>query len=550
MCRILIASVVLAGLAQPASAGKLRLQIVDEDGETLPARVLVRPTGADCLVPGDAVRLEIGPDRWFMTAGVVELDVPPGDLLVRVEHGLEFNRFRKTLTVPRGGLRETVTLTRWIDLRKRGYLCSDNHLHVDTRTLTPMLVCEGLDFGSSMTWWNGPDQRRPIPPGTGHVRLLTFAGRSTPTSVYDAELEFGWGAAYIQGMSEPLPLKSNRRRPNLEYLQRAKSAGGIVHYQAGWSREVLFDALSGVVDTVNICNNNFHMHRYQQRSHYSNLLNVEGLPVYPNTEAGMLAMNTDTYYRLLNCGLKLAAGAGSATGAKQVPIGYNRAYVCCDPDATLDEFHTAWAAGRNFVTNGPVLFLTTKDGAMPGDTIRLPAGGGTVEVNVDMLCGEPTLKFERLDILVNGQIADVRTPAPADDGLPGGVTVTLGRTLPIEIRHSSWIAVRCLATDTLLSDDELAVYSHGDDDDRYRIRPSRIRFAHTSPIYVDVEGSQRGELPAMQEADRMLEQFSAYAEQYCDESLRQAILSQIDQARANLARRHSKNDLERDKRLK
>ena len=75
-------------------------------------------------------------------------------------------------------------------------------------------------------------------------------------------------------------------------------------------------------------------------------------------------------------------------------------------------------------------------------------------------------------------------------------------------------------------------------------------FAALAMHNVDVEGSQRGELPAMQEADRMLEQFSAYAEQYCDESLRQAILSQIDQARANLARRHSKNDLERDERLK
>ena len=35
----------------------------------------------------------------------------------------------------------------------------------------------------------------------------------------------------------------------------------------------------------------------------------------PNTPEGMMRMNTDTYYRLLNCGLRLAAGAGSATGA-------------------------------------------------------------------------------------------------------------------------------------------------------------------------------------------------------------------------------------------
>jgi hypothetical protein len=100
-----------------------------------------------------------------------------------------------------------------------------------------------------------------------------------------------------------------------------------VSYQGGWSREVALDALLGHVHVVNVCNNNFHLHQFQPRSRYSNLLEVDGFPVYTDTDLGMMQMNTDTYYRLLNWGLHLATGAGSACGVKQNPVGYNRAYV-------------------------------------------------------------------------------------------------------------------------------------------------------------------------------------------------------------------------------
>ena len=73
----------------------------------------------------------------------------------------------------------------------------------------------------------------------------------------------------------------------------------------------MIDALLGYVDVVNVCNNNFHRHKYQPRKRYSNLLNVDGFPEYPNTPKGMIQMNCETYYRLLNCGLRLAAGAGA-----------------------------------------------------------------------------------------------------------------------------------------------------------------------------------------------------------------------------------------------
>ncbi len=262
-----------------AHAHPLEIEIVDETGAVLPCRVLIR-SAAGCHLPDNAAVLDTEPDRWFMSPGRSELHVAKGDVLLRIERGHEFVRVHETLRVSGAGTRHVVPLRRWVDMRQRGYLCGENHLHVTTSRLAPMLVAEALDFGSSLTWWRGPDPRRPVPPGNGPERILRYAGRHVPTSVYDAELEYDWGAAYIQNLPAPMPLEARSGRPNLDYLRRAAAAGAIVHYQGGWSREVLLDALLGCVHTVNVCNNNFALHRFQPRSRYSNLLNVDGLPIH------------------------------------------------------------------------------------------------------------------------------------------------------------------------------------------------------------------------------------------------------------------------------
>ena len=113
----------------------------------------------------------------------------------------------------------------------------------------------------------------------------------------------------------------------------------------------------------------------------------------------MLNMNTATYYRLLNCGLRLAAGAGSATGVKAAPVGYNRAYVRVAEDASIEEFYRAWKRGSNFVTNGPILQLSTASNRRPGDTIKLSPSGGTIDVLLEVVSDQPlqTVQVERFD---------------------------------------------------------------------------------------------------------------------------------------------------------
>jgi len=522
VCRVVLCPLLLVACESlVARAGSFEFTVTDASGKPLPCRVSIQAPGGEGFVPQGAVELEFGPQRWFISPGYGKLEIPDGEVQLRIERGTEYQRIKEKVQI-QGATEKTFQLRRWVDMKRRGYLCGENHLHVDTKKLAPMLVAEGLDFGTSLTWWRGPDPERPIPAGEGRVRRLTFAGRTVPTSVYDAELEYDWGAAYIQNLPKPLPLEADRKRPNLDYLRYAVQAGAIVHYQGGYAREVGLDSLLGCVHTVNVCNNNFALHRFQPRSRYSNLLEVPGFPIYPNTDVGMMRMNTDTYYRLLNWGLHLAAGAGTATGVKKAPVGYNRAYVRVGSSASLEEFYAAWKAGKNFVTNGPMLFLTTSGGRRPGDTISLPAEGGTVQVQVEALANQ---RLTAVEIIVNGEVAaslDVK-----DEHRVQG-------TVPLQIEAGAWIAARATARDELLSDQELRAYADHRDRKQKQFASSRLRFAHTSPIYVEVAGRGCAVPASIQEGLQMLDRFEAFAKANARAAYQQSIQSALAHARREL----------------
>ena len=240
------------------------------------------------------------------------------------------------------------------------------------------------------------------------------------------------------------------------------------------------------------------MHRYQPRSFYSNLLNVDGLPVYQDTPEGMMQMNFETYYRLLNCGLHLSAGAGSATGVKQVPVGYNRAYVRCSPDGDLSEYLEGLRKGRNFVTNGPMVFFKSANGLKPGDSFTLPDTGDTVGFEIEVISDSP---LKSIEIVVNGEVKKRFMPTTGQTIFATFVT--------IEIDRSSWVCARCVDVDMLLTDTELAAYEGPPV--RLNQKPNRLRFAHTSPIYMYCGKSDIAVKKSIEEGLRIIKAFRSFA---------------------------------------
>jgi hypothetical protein len=497
--------------AVDVETGLLELSIVDETtGVQVPARVRIRDRFDKDHIPPDSVVVPIAQDRWFVCSGESRMRIPTGMVLVRVERGTEYRPVIETIKIQAGQtLDHKVKIERWINMRQHGYVSGENHLHVTIDKLSAMLAAEDLDFGTAFSWWNGPKME--ISGERGCVHDLQYSNDAIACSVCDAEVEHSWGAVYLIGLTKPVDIPSNGRRANLPFVKSAREQNGLVCYQAGWSREVLIDALPGYVDVVNVCNNNFHRHKYQPRKRYSNLLNVDGFPDYPNTPEGMIQMNFETYYRLLNCGLRLAAGAGSATGAKSTPVGYNRAYVRAGSNPTLPEFLEAWRKGRNFVTNGPMILLRTAENQRPGDTINLPSRGGTVSLQVTAHSEQP---LRSLELVANGRVVGKANIGPKQ------YEAKLSLSLPI--KEGSWIGARCIEEDKFLSDEQLSRYSKGGS---LPEKPCRLRFAHTSPIYVTVGGNGPNVASSVQEAQKMLKSFERFARktaagEYLDEILK------------------------------
>jgi len=518
------AGAAVVAVGKSARTVPLELEIINEETSTLlPARVLIRDGDGLDYVPPATVEVPIIKDRWFVAKGKELLQVPAGALHIRVERGTEYVPVKRTLVVSQSAKQCKIHLRRWVDMRKRGYSCGEDHLHVPFHHLGAMLAAEGLDFGSSLYWWNGP--HFDLPPGQGHVRTAQFGDFRMPVSVFDAEVEHAWGAVYLIGLSQPLRVRADPTHPNWAYITEARNDGGLVCYQGGWSPEVLVDALLGLVDVINVCNNNFHRYNFQPRSQYSNLLNVEGFPVYRDTPAGMMQMNTEPYYRLLNCGLRLAAGAGSATGVKTVPVGYNRTYVQAGPQPTLPQFLQAWREGRNFVTNGPMVFLHLEGDHQPGAALQLPAGGHRIHLKARAISEQP---LRSLEILVNGVVVGGAHIAPES------------REAEVdfhwEASESCWIAARATEEDLFLDDQELSRY-HSEIRDGSRTlqeEPCRLRFAHTSPIYVEAGGKPIRVGASLREARKMLDAFGGFAQREAKGKYGEEILDRLTEARRRL----------------
>src|SRR5205823_11012515 len=67
------------------------------------------------------------------------------------------------------------------------------------------------------------------------------------------------------------------------------------------------------------------------------------------------------WYRLLDCGLRLPAGAGTDAMANYAslrgPVGMNRVYVKAQGVLSRESFLAGLKAGRTFATNGPLVGL-------------------------------------------------------------------------------------------------------------------------------------------------------------------------------------------------
>jgi hypothetical protein len=175
------------------------------------------------------------------------------------------------------------------------------------------------------------------------------------------------------------------------------------------------------------------------------------------------------WYRALNCGFRLPAGAGTDAmtnfASLRGPVGMNRVYVRTGSRLSQRRLLDSLKAGRSFATNGPLLELTV-DGRGVGDDLRL-AAPGEVLVRASLRSNVP---IDHLEIVRNGTV--VHEVAPAGDRTRADVEVRV----PVE--ESGWILLRARSDRAI--EPVLDLYP----------------YATTSPIYVTI-----GDRPARSRQD-------------------------------------------------
>ncbi len=150
--------------------------------------------------------------------------------------------------------------------------------------------------------------------------------------------------------------------------------------------------------------------------------------------------SAELWYRLLNCGLKLAACVGTDTllDRSTDPLGGARVYVKTDGRFTMQSWLSGLKSGKSFVTNGPMPALEV-NGKGPGETCGL-ASAGNVRVAAMV---ESYVSIDKVEVIVNGKVAAHDEPVPGDQKRPRVSRFEI--ELPID--RSRWIALRVRGPD-------------------------------------------------------------------------------------------------------
>jgi TolB protein len=437
-------------------AGRVRLK-VQAKGQPTVARVAIEKSDGSFHAPPGALWRIYGETGHFYVREKVEFDLPAGTYRLRAWHGTECRMQTVNFEIKGADTTEaTVSLQNWTDPNSQGWFSGENHIHANygygeyynsPATMADMCTGEGLNICNFMVANSDGDgvfdreffRGRPDPRSTdhtilywneefrstiwGHMTLVNlkqvvepvFTGFKDTTNPYD-----------IPSMSE-IAWKTHRQGGLVNYTHPASLVNDL--YRGAYSAKGLpIYAALGKIDTMDIMG------------------------------SGDRA-SSELYHRLLNCGFRLSASAGTDCFLNRIRgwlPGGERAYVKIEGPLTYDKWIARLRAGKSFVTNGPMLELSI-NGAGIGETVNL---GGAAEVRVRAKASSQ-FALDRVEIIHNGKVV-MSIPL-------AGNHLSAELDKPVQIERSGWLALRAFGpADSDVQGESL--------------------YAHTSPVYVMVAG--------------------------------------------------------------
>ncbi len=440
-------------------SGKVILKVVDSDNREIPARVSVREAdGKQFAPPGSLYRLW-GGELHFYPESIVTFDLPVGKFTVTATHGPESVPAISTIDIAAGQTTEAVLkVSHWSNQRSENWIAGESHIHANYGFghwyCTPEFMrqqCEGEDLTVANLMVANSD-------GNGVFDREFFLGKPDPRSTDRTVLYWNeeyratiWGHMTLLNLKHLVPPIysgfKNTTSPydvptNADVADHVHDQDGHVNYThpaqqpadpylgAYTAKELPMDVALGKVDSMDIMS---------------------------NQNANMVV-----WYRLLNCGLRIPASAGTDCFLNRIPStlpGAVRVYVHCEPQFTYQTWIENLKAGRTFATNGPVMRFSVDE--HPAGASLAFASPRAVVVKASVTARAP---MDVVEIVING------TPHPLTDrrkseGEPVNQSTFEQR---LDVTQSCWMALRA--------------------------RNSSGMFAHSSPVYITV--SERPKISA------------------------------------------------------
>jgi hypothetical protein len=460
---ILIASLLVGAVPR---ATKLSGSVVDTDtGKPIPCRIEIR--GSDgtlhtvktTAAEGSAVvyKKDRGASSVLHTtlsAHPFEVELAPGTYTVTVQRGKEYLPETRRVDVGQEPVEIAFKLKRWINMAERGWYSGETHVHRSPEELPNLMLAEDLNVAFPFASWVTEAYTAPKTsnkaafngePGVTKVDAThVFTSRNTEYEIFRVgKKAHTLGAIFILNhktvFEEGVP-------PLKPVIKKAREEGALLELDKhNWPWSMMLAPVLKV-DLYELANNHMWEADFLYRDFGSPA--PEYMKIEKDakgwTEAGWIDYTFQNYYALLDCGIPMQPTAGCASGVHPVPIGFGRVYVHVDGDFSYEAWLKGLKEGWSFVTTGPTLFVSLKEGALSGSA-------------------ESGVPLSRIEIVVNGEV--VRTVKPENKPTAkGGFASAVNETLKLE--ESGWIAARCF-------------------EDRL---DKRVRFAHTAPIHVEVAG--------------------------------------------------------------
>jgi TolB protein len=457
--------------------GTIELRVVDGSGNDLPARISVTDENGKVVAPDSAwIHADDGYDRkerrfeghYFHLNEAANLIATVGQIKIDVAKGFEYAPVTKIVEVQPGDQKQVeIKLeplsNEWKD--GKDWISADLHVHMNyggtyqdsSAHLVEQAKAEGLRVVSNLIV--NKEQRFPDLASAGENQdnfasgnVVIIAGQEFHTSY--------WGHRGLVALRGSLILPGYAGYPNTaaaslypmnaDVYEMARLQGALVGAVHPFDAEP--DPFANPPEKIT---DELPVDVALEKLDY---MEIVGFSDHRSTAA--------VWYRLLNLGFRLPAGAGTdATADYAAPIrghvGMDRVYVQLpEKFRTLDSWKDNLKAGRTFATNGPLIEFTL-GGHGVGDELKFDEAQAAVPFAAKLRSIVPVDHFE---VVCNGRVVQMLKLAGTRD------SADVAGTLPL--KESGWCVLRASS-----------------DGAEYPVLDNYV-YATTSPVYVTIGGKR------------------------------------------------------------